>query len=210
MAEEEARRKKAEEEEAERIRLEEERIEAERRAIEAEKERKKKAKQDKIDAQKAAGTYMTKAEKEKAKKAQARLEAMKAAGMLNVPGMTNKGDSEHSQPTRKVAAPKSSSAKTADTVPVKAIDESPSPAEESKDTEKLADDQEEEEEEDEWDNGGWELNLDKISAKVEVLKNKASEDVEDMIVLEKKKEQEKLKKIGIDRAKRDEELRIQR
>ena len=35
-----------------------------------------------MESQKAAGTYMTKAEKEKAKKIQERLETMKAAGML--------------------------------------------------------------------------------------------------------------------------------
>ena len=45
------------------------------------KERKRKLKQDKKEAQIAAGTYMTKAEKEKARKIQARLENMKAAGI---------------------------------------------------------------------------------------------------------------------------------
>jgi hypothetical protein len=66
---------KAELEAERKSRAEEERRtreEAERQAIEAEKERKRKAKQDKIDAQKAAGTYMTKAEKEKAQKTAAR------------------------------------------------------------------------------------------------------------------------------------------
>jgi hypothetical protein len=43
--------------------IEEERILAEERAVEEEKERKRKAKQDKVDAQKAAGTYLTKGEK---------------------------------------------------------------------------------------------------------------------------------------------------
>jgi translation initiation factor 5B len=85
IAEEEARIKKLQEEEELRIRLENERIEAERRAKEEEKERRRKAKQDKVEAQKAAGTYMTKAEKERLKKAQARLETLKAAGMVNLP-----------------------------------------------------------------------------------------------------------------------------
>ena len=72
-------------EEERRIREEEERAEAERKAAEELKEKKRKAKQEKKEAQIAAGTYMTKSEKEKAKKAQARLEAMRAAGMLVPP-----------------------------------------------------------------------------------------------------------------------------
>lgn len=63
---------------------------------------KRKAKQEKIEAQKAAGTYMTKAQKEKAQKNQARIEAMRAAGMLStVPAEKDEKES---------SAPKSSAA----------------------------------------------------------------------------------------------------
>jgi len=81
LREEEERRAKAEAEE--RARVEElERKEAEEAArIEAEKEAKKQKAADKIARQKAEGTYKTKAQKEKERAAQARLEAMKAAGM---------------------------------------------------------------------------------------------------------------------------------
>ena len=51
-------------------------------ALEEKREKKRLATQAKVDAQKAAGTYMTKAEKEKAKIAAQRIEAMAAAGIL--------------------------------------------------------------------------------------------------------------------------------
>ena len=79
--EEEARIKKLQDAEDERVRLEEEKIAAEEKAAAEEKERRRKAKLEKKEAQVAAGTFMTKAEKEKQKKIQARLDALKAAGV---------------------------------------------------------------------------------------------------------------------------------
>jgi translation initiation factor 5B len=64
--------------------------EAERKRIEDEKDKKKRKKQEKIERQKKEGTYMTKAQKQKAAFAQQRLEAMKAAGM--VVGNKNTGE----------------------------------------------------------------------------------------------------------------------
>ena len=69
--------------------------EAERKRIEDEKELKKKKKQEKIERQKREGTYMTKAQKQKAALAQQRLEAMKAAGMVVGSG---KSDGKKSRP----------------------------------------------------------------------------------------------------------------
>jgi translation initiation factor 5B len=94
--------KKAQDEEDERIRIQEEKEEAERVAAEAIREKNRLKKAEKIEKQKAAGTYMTKAEKEKAKKAQARVEAMKEAGMLDVEG--------ESAAAAATTAPKSSAA----------------------------------------------------------------------------------------------------
>jgi translation initiation factor 5B len=84
VAEEEERIRKIREEEEARIRkLEEEEAEKQRKIME-EKERKERLRKEKIEAQKAAGTYMTKTEKEKLRKQQEKLEAMKKAGMINV------------------------------------------------------------------------------------------------------------------------------
>jgi translation initiation factor 5B len=70
-------------EEAERLRIAEiERREAEEEEkVRAEKERKRLKEKEKKDRQKKEGTYMTKAQKQKAALAQQRLEAMRAAGM---------------------------------------------------------------------------------------------------------------------------------
>lgn len=67
-AEEEARIKALEEEAERKAKEEEERLLTEERKIQEEKNQKRKMKQDKIQAKKDAGTYMTKSEKDKAKK----------------------------------------------------------------------------------------------------------------------------------------------
>eukprot|EP00934_Nitzschia_sp_Nitz4_P002672 Nitzschia sp. Nitz4//scaffold199_size41809//25378//28645//NITZ4_007455-RA/size41809-augustus-gene-0.41-mRNA-1//1//CDS//3329540576//2662//frame0 len=71
-------------EEAERKRIEElERKEAEEaRLKEEERERKRQKQREKIERQKKEGTYMTKAQKQKAKLAEQRLQAMREAGMI--------------------------------------------------------------------------------------------------------------------------------
>jgi len=84
--EEEARIRKLEEEEEKKRKEEEERLAEIKRKEEEEKEKKQKAKQDKIEAQKKAGTYKTKAEKERDRKNQLRLEQMKKHGMITDDG----------------------------------------------------------------------------------------------------------------------------
>jgi translation initiation factor 5B len=144
-----AERLRLQREEEERIRLAEEaerkRIadleaaeEAERLRIEAEKEKKRLKKQQKIEQQKKEGTYMTKAQKQKAALAQQRLEAMKAAGM--VVGPTN--DNEEKKKS-KVVYDKKKKNKKVETAPVKkeVVEEKPKPVEEDEedDWEKDAD-----------------------------------------------------------------------
>ena len=64
---------------------------------------------------------------------------------------------------------------------------------------------------DDWDaDDDWEANLEQIQLNLEVRKEQAADDVEDRIVVEKKREQEKLKLLGIERAKREEEARIKK
>lgn len=87
LQEEENERIRKLEEEAERLAKEEEEKLAElKRKEEEERERKRKAKQDKIEAQKKAGTYKTKAEKEREKKNKLKLEIMKKHGMITEDG----------------------------------------------------------------------------------------------------------------------------
>jgi translation initiation factor 5B len=83
---EDARIKALQEEEDRRIREEEEKIAAAKRALEEQKAKKKKAKEDKILAQKKAGTYMTKSEKVRAKKNQDKLNALKQSGLQTKDG----------------------------------------------------------------------------------------------------------------------------
>jgi len=88
IAEEDARIKALEEEEERKRKEEEERAQEIKKKEEEEKEKKKKAKQDKINAQKIAGTYKTKAEKEREKKNQEKLSQLKKFGMLTQDGKT--------------------------------------------------------------------------------------------------------------------------
>lgn len=106
-----AERKRLEEEERERIRKleeednrkikeEEERLLELERKEEEEKERKRKAKQDKLEAQKKAGTYKTKGEKERDKKNQLRLEQMKKLGMISEDGKIIINQNNNNQQTK--------------------------------------------------------------------------------------------------------------
>ena len=64
---------------------------------------------------------------------------------------------------------------------------------------------------DEWDlEDDWEANIAQITSKVGSLKVKMSEDVEDMLMVEEKQSHERLKQLGLDRAKREEDARIKR
>ena len=152
------------------------------------------------------GTYLTKAEKEKAKKIQARLESMKAAGM-QIPSADS---------TTAAAAPVKASdlfKKTNKKNINHKEDDRDFVVETLKDTTTISDSAvvvAEEEVIDDWDAVGsdddWESNIEKITLNFKPKVN----DVEDEIELEKKKEHEKLKLLGIERAKRDEELRLKR
>jgi translation initiation factor 5B len=215
IAEEEARVKRLQEEAEQQAREEEARLDAEQKAIEEEKERKRKQKQDKVDAQKAAGTYMTKAEKEKAKKAQARLESMKKAGLISVDPGTGAvkpagGNSVASKIPAAVAASSpleevEPAVKDAATVAVALPPPPPAAAIAAEEEETGAAEQED------WDlDDDWEANIEKITSKVESLKEKVSEDVEDMLMVDEKKSHERLKQLGLDRAKREEEARVKR
>lgn len=193
IAEEEARIKKIQEEEDRRIREEEEKEEAERRAIETEKERKRKLKQDKVDAQKAAGTYMTKAEKEKAQKTAARLEALKAAGMISDElldkAKLGQGEGAPKSKAEMYAAPKKKNAV------FKAPEPEPEPVKAA--TESAC----------EWDEDDWEVK-DLSAGLQDALK--ASLEIEDELELDTRAEQDRLKLLGIERAKRDELERLRR
>ena len=192
--------------EDERVRLENERIAAEEKEREDEKERRRKAKQEKKDAQVAAGTYMTKAEKENAKKQHARLDAMKAAGMQIPAAATDPAAAAKVKATDIYKKPAANNNKPKASAPV-VVEEpevvtptapSPTPAAEAE----VADD---------WDaDDDWEANLEQIQLNLEVRTEQASEDVEDRIVVEKRKEQEKLRLLGIERAKREAGLRLKK
>lgn len=84
--EEDERVRKLQEEEDRKIKEEEERMAEKKRKEEEESEKKRKAKQDKIQAQKLAGTYKTKSEKEREKKNKEKLEQMKKLGIINEDG----------------------------------------------------------------------------------------------------------------------------
>lgn len=157
------------------MRLEEERIAAEEKAKEDERERRRKAKLDKKEAQIAAGTFMTKAEKEKAKKQQARLDAMKAAGMQipastadPVAAATVKATDLYKKPLNaKNNGENKSAAAPAAAAPAEPEKESaPEPAADSA----VADD---------WDaDDDWESNLEQIQLNLEVRAEQAADDVE--------------------------------
>lgn len=200
LAEEEARIKRLQEEEERRIREIEEREEAERRRVEEEKERKRKAKQDKIEAQKAAGTYMTKSEKEKARKAQLRLESMKAAGMV-VPEKTDASVPKSGASMYAKKKPKQARPTSGQTSPEpQAASEEVSPAMEEPQTTLPVVAAEETDD--------WEAAAEDVLAKVQSVAINSRE--EDALEAEKREEQEKLRQMGLERARREEEARLKR
>jgi hypothetical protein len=218
LAEEEARIKKLKEEEEERIRLEEEREEAERKAIEEEKERKRKAKHDKVEAQRAAGTYMTKAEKEKFKKAQARLESMKQFGMVKIPGLNNETEknvsSKQTKEVDQIEAFKTlveSNVKNGIEFNAKNLlendDDGDVNVKNIEITEKEEEKEEKEEVADSWENEDWEK---KLQQTISVNESNEEDVVEDLIELDKRKNLENLKQLGVERAKREEDARLKK
>lgn len=229
--EEEERIRAAEEAERKRIAELEAAEEAERKRIEEEKERKKKKKQEKIERQKREGTYMTKAQKQKAALAQQRLEAMKAAGM--VVGGVSAGDKkkrpvygdkkkqkggdakEQDKETKEVEQPSvelHAKDEEAEDDWEKEADESHDNEEETMKQENAEMESEKGEEEnkpDEWDadsGDDWDADsddgrFDDLEAKLESIR--VDDDEEDLIEKEKRAEEERLRKIGLERQERE-------
>mmetsp|Transcript_10319 Transcript_10319/g.18948 ORF Transcript_10319/g.18948 Transcript_10319/m.18948 type:complete len:992 (-) Transcript_10319:4492-7467(-) len=211
-------------EETERKRIEEierkEQEEADR--IRLEKERKKQKEKEKKERQKREGTYMTKKQKQQAALAQQRLEAMRAAGM-EVPS----GGGERNKPQygKKKKSKEELEEERAEEQERKAEEEARK-AEEAKKAEearlaeeeaKKAEEEEEEDSGDEWDasdsGDDWDADSDASGPKMDALEKRlkqattsmeeSSDDDEDLIEKEKRKEKERLAQLGKERAERE-------
>ncbi|KAL3804338.1 hypothetical protein HJC23_011266 [Cyclotella cryptica] len=228
--EEEERRRAAEEAERQRIAEIERREREEEERIAAEKERKKQKQKEKIERQKREGTYMTKAQKQKAALAQQRLEAMRAAGMEVPDGgaeakkkkpdyrKKKKGQQESQEEAKvgeeeemEVAAvePKKeetekSNIEESQKVETVTIEENEATAE-KKVEEDVKDDWEESDSGDEWDadSNASGPKLDALEQRLKKVSINSDDDDEDLIEKEKRKEQERLKQLGIERAERE-------
>jgi translation initiation factor 5B len=228
-----AERLRKQREEEERIRAEEEaeakRIadiqaaeEAEERRIAEEKEKKKQKQREKIERQKREGTYMTKAQKAKARQAELRLEAMKAAGMLPKAdiqkkkvvydtGKKKKGKDKSEEQAVKADAEEpeeeddddeeeeTEHEKKEEIVEDEDKDEKPEEKENADDWEDEASSGDEWDADSDSDDGGKFDDLAARLKKVEV----ENDDDEDLIAEEKRKEQERLRQLGLERAERE-------
>lgn len=233
VAEEEERVRKLKEEEEARIRkLEEEEAEKERK-IKEEKERKERLRKEKIERQKAEGTYLTKAEKEKLKKQQEKLEAMKKAGMINVAAIEGSaaapaavsGAALYRNNKKKPQQKKAEE----DLKQVQSNDVTQNP-----ETAQVVDSKQDEE--DDWemvadkldqvklsvdqetataaaaddDDDDWENDVVDLQQRKQEIQTQQLLDVEDKIELDKRREQEQLKAAGLERQRREEEMRKKR
>jgi translation initiation factor 5B len=191
----------AAEEDVERKRIEE--IER----LEAEEERKRLKNKEKVDRQKKEGTYMTKAQKAKAKLAEQRLQSMRDAGMLPVEG------EESGAPKKKIVY---GTKKKKDKGKGQQNDESEEPNEpeqvEEPEPEKKPeapvqaeeDDTEDWEKEDSSGDDSDDYGDEKFAELEARLQKVAVEDEDvDLAEVEKKKEQERLKELGLKRAEQD-------
>ncbi|GMF43095.1 unnamed protein product [Phytophthora fragariaefolia] len=219
---------KAEQERLEQERLEQERIAQEEEAkrlaeIEREEEirrKKKGARAAKIERQKKEGTYMTKAQKQKAAKAQAALEAMQQAGLVpDAAGAEKKkvvyadNKKKNKKTNKKEEEPKMEVKKVEPKKVVKQKEEEE--VDDWEAAEDAAQDQEVEEAEapDAWDDEDWETSdvVASLEDKLQEVKEEAAADEsdsdgdEDLLLLEQKKEQERLRQQGIALKKRQEE-----
>ena len=198
-----------------------EREEAER--IQAEKERRKQKQKEKIERQKREGTYMTKAQKQKAALAQQRLEAMRAAGMeVPMGGGEKKSRPDYGKKKKKgeqqekdlvemkeekkeeVSEVEERKVEPTAEVKVEELDEKPKeePAAEEDDAK---DDWEDSDSGDEWDadSNASGPKLDALEQRLKKVSMEDDDDDEDLIEKEKRKEQERLKQLGIERAERE-------
>ena len=221
--EEEERIRALEEAEAQRIAEIEAAEAAEAQRIADEKERKKQKQKEKIERQKREGTYMTKAQKAKAAQARQRLEAMQAAGMLPVDALQEKkkkpvyGNKKKQKEEEEEAMPVEEP-KAAKPEP-EPEPEKEEPKEEEKAEKKDGDgddesggDWDDESSGDEWDassdDGSDAAPKKKVDLLAERLRqastsNLDSDDDEDLVEAEKRREKERLRQLGLQRAERE-------
>lgn len=150
---------------------------------------------------------MTKAEKERAKKAQAKLESLKAAGLIttDIDAVISTTENKDVKPSalfqyskkKKNNAKQSEEVKPAVEEVKPVVEKAPEPEAEEKPVFQEA----EWDEDDDWESA---------SAAPSNFASKISTGVEDLSILEQQKEQEKIKQAGLERAKREEEQRKKR
>ena len=206
-------------EEAERLRISEiERREAEEEEkARAEKERKRLKEKEKKDRQKKEGTYMTKAQKQKAALAQQRLEAMRAAGM-EVPsggGQRQKPDYGNNKKKGKTKEEVEEEEDDDEEEEKEKVEEDePKSTSEVEEVDVIVEEEEEKKGADDDDSGDdWDADsdasgpaMDALEAKLATVAstdNNDSDDDEDLIEKEKRLELERLAQLGKERAERD-------
>ncbi|KDO24720.1 hypothetical protein SPRG_10254 [Saprolegnia parasitica CBS 223.65] len=182
---------KAEQERLQAIQEEEERLEREAEAARLEvirkkeeaAERKRLAKKAKVEAAKAEGTYMTKAQKLKAQRAQAALEAMKAQGLVSIAADEEKKPVVYTNTKKNKKQPKKEEDVVEEVKP--ATEDVPDAWDASDNEDKAEADAPDAWDDDEWDDSAL---IATIQQKVEETTTTAAEDeVEDLIELEKEK-----------------------
>ena len=223
--EEEERIRALEEAEAQRIAEIEAAEAAEAQRIADEKERKKQKQREKVERQKREGTYMTKAQKAKAAQARQRLEAMQAAGMLPVDALQEKKKKpvygnkkkEKEQEEEEEEATPVEEPKAAEPEPEPEKEEEPKEEEEAEKKDDDGDDGsggdwDDESSGDEWDassdDGSDAAPKKKVDLLAERLRqastgNLDSDDDEDLVEAEKRREKERLRQLGLQRAERE-------
>mmetsp|Transcript_24754 Transcript_24754/g.36302 ORF Transcript_24754/g.36302 Transcript_24754/m.36302 type:complete len:1002 (+) Transcript_24754:45-3050(+) len=203
---------------------------AEAKRIQDEKDKKKQKQKEKIERQKKEGTYMTKAQKKKAQLAAERLEAMRAAGMI--PPEAAEGGSKRpvygkkrknkGKGAKKKEVPEPEVAQESAADPEKKEEEhvveppkeelKPVPVETKTHSkaEEVADDWDKSDDEsvaDDWDASSDEdddARFAALEAKLEKVNVRdALDGEEDLIAAEKRKEKEKLRKMGLERERRE-------
>jgi translation initiation factor 5B len=193
-------------EDAERKRIDD--IEAkeneEERLKEEEREKKRLKQKEKVERQKKEGTYMTKAQKAKAKLAEQRLEGMRAAGMIPTEGETG--------PKKKVVygdKKKKGKGKGANNEQETSDDEDQDETAAAKEPEKPVEEDDKDDWEkdessgDDWDADSDEDDDDKFADLEKRIEKVVVNDVEDLAKVEKKKEQERLRQLGLKRAEQE-------
>jgi translation initiation factor 5B len=193
-------------EEAERKRIED--IEAKENEVERlkeeEREKRRLKQKEKIERQKKEGTYMTKVQKAKAKIAEQRLEGMRAAGMLPTEGET--------APKKKVVygdKKKKGKGKGGNNDQEMSDDEGQDETAATKEPEKPAEEDDKDDwEKDESSGDDWDADSNDDDDKFADLEKRIEKvvidnDVEDLVELEKKTEQERLRQLGLKRAEQE-------